>query len=89
MYSRKVSAGTDPEIVIDVSAELETRKVQKIDTGQLAKITKPPPTVPVPLVDQNEIVTTDRQAAITPVPDASRDSDDELTDPRDLPRSKK
>jgi len=80
----------EDSIEIDVSAELDTRKVAKIDTDQLAKIAKPPPTVPVPLVDQNEIVTTDREDTITPLPGDPRDSDDELTDPRDLlPRKHK
>ncbi|MDB4954090.1 MAG: putative transcriptional regulator, Crp/Fnr family [Myxococcales bacterium] len=77
---------------VDVSEELDTRKVTKIDTGQLRKIAGPPPAFDTgrhASHDIHEIVTpipgdvTDQHDALTPVP---ADSEDEMTQPRELPR---
>jgi hypothetical protein len=77
----------------DLSAELDTRQRPRIDSAQIRKISLPPPTVPAPLVDIEDIttpppgaqpksadsvdITTDRSEALP------RDSEDELTKPRD------
>lgn len=58
----------------DLAAELDTRELPRIDPGQLAKISAPPPTVPVPRVSL------DRDAA-----EDNDDNDDERTRPRALP----
>lgn len=63
----------------DLAAELETRQRPRIDSELVRRISLPPPTVPVSRVTPLEL-TTDREDALTPVP---RDSDDELTQPRD------
>ena len=59
----------------DVAVELETRRIPRIETGQLAKISGPPPTAPIMLVDLGD-------DELTGVPG---DADDEKTIPRDAP----
>lgn len=56
----------------DVADELETRKRPKLESEQIRKISQPPPTVPVPKVDMDDMET----------PVGPRDSDTEMTKPR-------
>jgi hypothetical protein len=71
------------EIEIDLADALETRKVPKLDTEQMRKISAPPPTIDTP------------PEPITAIPEsddaipAPRDTDDDMTSPRDLPHGTK
>jgi len=66
------------ELDADLSNELETRQIAKLDALDLAKIDAPPPTVPIELVDLVDGAERD--------PATPGDTEDELTNPRDLPR---
>ncbi|MBX3161281.1 MAG: cyclic nucleotide-binding domain-containing protein [Deltaproteobacteria bacterium] len=97
-----------PSAPQDLAAELDTRQHRRIAAEDMAKISLPPPTVPIDLVDlELEIEGTGREVdvdtdadveALTPIPVAPargsvadgipmRDSvsDEELTQPRDVP----
>ena len=63
----------------DLSAELDTRQRPRIDAEQLRKVTQPPPTVPTPRVDMDEELETPALAQGA----EPRDSEDELTRPRE------
>lgn len=72
----------------DLAGELDTRRRPRIETGQLAKISGPPPTVPVMLVDLDD----DSVATLPPPPTRSeamaivtQHADDEKTMPREVP----
>jgi CRP-like cAMP-binding protein len=67
----------------DLSAQLDTRQMPRIESSEIRKIDAPPPTVPTERIDLilEEITPPPLD---TPVPPA-RDSDDERTRPRDLP----
>ncbi|MEJ7601429.1 MAG: cyclic nucleotide-binding domain-containing protein [Kofleriaceae bacterium] len=72
----EISRTTSRHVVHDdLAAELDTRRRPKSETGQLAKISGPPPTVPVMLVDLGD-------DDLSGVPG---DADDEKTIPRDAP----
>jgi hypothetical protein len=63
---------------VDLAAELDTRKRPRVDARALHKVSQqPPPTVPVERLDTDEIVTPPSTRALP------RDSDDELTLPRE------
>jgi len=69
---------------LDITAELETRQRPRIESSELVKISRPPPTAPVQRVDFDE--------ALTPPPgdgvvSRGRDTDEELTRPRELPEA--
>jgi hypothetical protein len=72
----------------DLAVELDTRKRPRIESGQLAKISGPPPTVPVMLVDLDD----ESVATLPPPPTRSETmavvtavADDEKTTPREVP----
>ena len=77
-YNRAIAA-MDSSHDEDLAVELDTRKRPRIETGEMAKISGPPPTVPVMLVDLDD----DSVATLPPPP--SRAADDELTVPREVP----
>lgn len=77
-YNRAIAA-MDASHDEDLAVELDTRKRPRIETGEMAKISGPPPTVPVMLVDLDE----DSVATLPPPP--SRNADDEQTVPREVP----
>lgn len=62
----------------DLSAELDTRQRPRVDAEQLRKVTQPPPTVPTPRVDMEELETPALAQGAEP-----RDSEDELTRPHE------
>lgn len=68
------------DLAADLAAELETRQRPKIESDDLLKISRPPPTAPVDRIDFDD--------APTPSPvDAEardRDTEEELTSPREL-----
>jgi hypothetical protein len=55
---------------VDITAEIDTRKQPRVEPQELARISEPPPTVPVERVDLDDDA--------TPVP---RDADEERTNP--------
>ena len=74
---------------MDLSAELDTRQRRRIESSELSKIAKPPPTVPLDRIDPlDDLMTppprdsadpvTSRRSAVGPLP---RGSDDALTPP--------
>ncbi|HEY5920782.1 MAG TPA: hypothetical protein VIV11_03890, partial [Kofleriaceae bacterium] len=76
---------------VDVSAELDTRQRRKIASAELDKIAQPPPTIPLeryddidddlttpPPPDAADLMSTEPQRALTPLP---RGSEDALTPP--------
>jgi len=71
----------------DLAIELDTRKRPRIESGQLAKISGPPPTVPVMLVDLDD----ESVATLPPPPTRSETMavvtavEDEKTTPREVP----
>ncbi len=89
--SGRFDAGGVPK-AMDLSAELDTRQRPRIESEELQKISKPPPTTPVDRLDEilDDLVTpppppdiddmmTDQRHALRPHP---RGSDDALTPPR-------
>ncbi len=80
----------------DISIELETRRLPRIDTRELQKIAAPPPTVPTervsPIALDDELPTASRAALgneePTDIP-IELDTEDELTSPVDLPAGTK
>lgn len=60
---------------VDISIELDTRQRPRIDEGDLAKISQPPPTVPVERVELDEDATTPVVREV--------DTEDEDTKPRE------
>ena len=64
---------------VDAAAELDTRKRPRVDARALHKVAQqPPPTVPVERVETDDLVTPPTSNRALP-----RDSDDELTLPRE------
>jgi hypothetical protein len=86
-----------PVLEIDITDELETRKVRKIETDQLRKIAGAPPSfetnkhalhedhdlvTPVDATERLDVLT-ERLDALTPV---TEELEDERTQPREMPR---
>ncbi|HEY5933336.1 MAG TPA: cyclic nucleotide-binding domain-containing protein [Kofleriaceae bacterium] len=78
-YNRAIAA-MDASHDEDLAVELDTRKRPRIETGEMAKISGPPPTVPVMLVDLDD----DLVATLPPPPSRA---DDEQTVPREVPET--
>lgn len=74
---------------IDVAAELDTRERVRLEPEEAARLSEPPPTVPITRVDGSlrdsvvDVASDVDEDATTPVPLRARDSDEELTNPRD------
>jgi len=60
----------------DLAVELDTRRRPRIETGQLAKISGPPPTAPMARVDLEDL-------AADSIPTETDNTDDEKTRPRE------
>src|SRR5207237_318700 len=65
---------------VDLAAELDTRQRPRIAAEALHKIAQPPPTVPVERIDPDDVVTPAIAQQAVP-----RDSEEELTQPRERP----
>lgn len=76
---------------LDIASELDTRQRPRIETGELAKISMPPPTAPIERVEIDRIFERLEcdEDAVTPVPGiptaTDNDTEEELTVPIDLP----
>jgi Cyclic nucleotide-binding domain len=70
----------------DLSAQLDTRQMPRIESSELRKIDGPPPTIPTERIDLvfEEITPAPRDTPLQAIP-AERDSEDERTRPRDMP----
>jgi hypothetical protein len=88
--SASLSASSDDGIYdIDMSSELDTRQRPRIESDELKKISRPPPTAPVQRVDFDDAPTRPPAARDldalgddgVPIPD----TEEELTVPRELP----
>ena len=82
--ARKITRTLSGDPEVDVASELDTRQRPRLEPEEAARLSEPPPTVPTERISLDEAVDVDEDAT-TPIPLESRDPEEELTNPRDVP----
>jgi hypothetical protein len=78
--ARRITRTLTGDADVDVAAELETRERPRVEPEDAVRLSEPPPTLPTERILLDEV----DEDATTPVPLDPRESEEELTNPRDL-----